>query len=67
AAPPDPSRRTPGVRMEDAEVRQFIMLHIDQPSVSATMLLRKLRDSGFSCEQGRFKKLFHETMAEVAA
>ncbi|WP_228785195.1 hypothetical protein [Nocardia cyriacigeorgica] len=67
AAPPDPSRRTPGVRMDDDEVRKFIIRHIDLPAVSATKLLRKLRDSGFSCEQGRFKRLFHETMAEVTA
>ncbi|MEU1959666.1 hypothetical protein [Nocardia sp. NPDC019304] len=67
AAPPDPSRRAPGVRMGDDEVRQFIILHRVAPAVSATRLLRKLRDSGFSCEQGRFKKLYHETMAEVAA
>jgi hypothetical protein len=67
AAPPDPSRRNPGVRMDDDEVREFIILHSDLPAVSATKLLRKLRDCGFSCEQGRFKKLFHETMAEVAA
>ncbi|MET9289418.1 hypothetical protein [Nocardia beijingensis] len=66
-SPVDPSRRAPGVRMDDRAVREYIDRHRHVASVSATKLLRQLRESGFSCEQGRFKKLFHETMQEVAA
>lgn len=62
-APADPGRRAPGVRMSDAEVRHFIRENFG-PETSATSLLRKLRDSGRSCEQTRFRDLFTGVVLE---
>lgn len=62
-APADPSRRSGGVRLSDQEVRAFIGAELATGSASATVLLRRLRDSGRSCEQSRFKQLFAETVA----
>lgn len=66
-APIDTSRRAPGKRLDDEAVREFINLHRNNKGASATKLLRQLRDSGLSCEQGRFKKLYNETIGEVMA
>jgi hypothetical protein len=47
------------VRMTDAEVIEFInKAKNDKPHVSKSRLLRRLRDGGRSCEQGRFGELF---------
>ncbi len=64
-APPDTSRRAPGVRLSDDAVREYIRSHRGVEKSSATRLLRRLRDSGQSCEQGRFKHLYHEIAREV--
>ncbi|RGA04363.1 hypothetical protein DI270_014525 [Microbispora triticiradicis] len=63
AAPADSGRRGPGIRMSDAEVREFIRGHLG-PGASATRLLRKLRDTGRSCEQARFRDLFITVVGE---
>jgi hypothetical protein len=49
------------ITMQDSEVLNFISTELSINSTcSASTLLRKLRDSGFACEQSRFKKLFHD-------
>lgn len=63
-APADTSRRDPGVRLSDEEVRDFITQGVAAGPTSATALLRKLRNSGRSCEQSRFKRLFEETIGQ---
>lgn len=63
-APADPSRRNRGARLSDAEVQDFIRFELAAGPASATVLLRRLRQSGRSCEQSRFKQLFIDTMAE---
>ncbi|WP_260725725.1 hypothetical protein [Dactylosporangium roseum] len=60
ANPPVP--RKAGQRMSDAEVRAYIRA---QPSTSATQSLRQLRDTGRSCEQGRFGRLHAEIREQV--
>lgn len=60
AAPKDLGRRTPGNRLTDDEVRRFILSSLRAGPTSATRLLRQLRASGQSCEQGRFKALFND-------
>lgn len=65
-APPDPSRRVAGIRLSDEDVRSFIRLALTSGPTTATALLRCLRDSGQSCEQSRFKRLFADTVAEGA-
>lgn len=57
-APADLHRRPVGQRLTDSEVRAFILRHLRPGPVSATSLLRLLRQSGRSCEQSRFKQLF---------
>ena len=48
--------------MHDSEVLDFISKELSiNGTCSASTLLRKLRDSGFACEQSRFKKLFHDS------
>jgi hypothetical protein len=64
-APPDRSRRVGGQKMTDDEVRQYISLHSTGKIVSATGLLRLLRDTGYSCEQARFGGLFAEFASTV--
>ncbi|MEU4782526.1 hypothetical protein [Micromonospora sp. NPDC023633] len=60
AAVPPPAPRVHRERMTDDEVKAFIRpLAVAEPT-SATRLLRRLRDSGKSCEQARFKQLFDE-------
>jgi hypothetical protein len=50
------------ITMQDSEVLSFISTELlINGTCSASTLLRKLRDSGFACEQGRFKKLFHDS------
>ncbi|MEV8504478.1 hypothetical protein AB0368_06550 [Actinoplanes sp. NPDC051475] len=58
--------RAAGQRMTDEEVRAFIGAHVEEPGVSATSLLRRLRQSGRSCEQGRFGQMFAEIAATAA-
>jgi hypothetical protein len=62
-APADPSRRSGGIRLSDQEVRSFIRTELATGAASATVLLRRLRASGRSCEQSRFKQLFADTVA----
>jgi hypothetical protein len=57
-----PTGRAAGQRMSDAEVRAYIQA---QPPTSATQLLRQLRDTGRSCEQGRFGRLHAEVRQQV--
>lgn len=66
AAPPDPSRRAAGIRLCDEEVRDFIRVELTTGPASATGLLRRLRQSGHSCEQSRFKQLFADSVAAGA-
>lgn len=63
-APPDSSRRVGGIRLSDEAVRAFIRLELAAAPATATVLLRRLRQSGRSCEQARFKHLFADTIAE---
>jgi len=50
-------------RMSDQEIAAWILAESDErPSLTQTFALRKLRDSGRACEQGRFGALFTETM-----
>ncbi|MGA4792237.1 hypothetical protein [Nocardia sp. AB354] len=65
AAPEDAGRRPAGMRLVDEDVRVFIREHIAGGPISATKLLRLLRDSGLSCEQTRFKTLYTEVSSEV--
>jgi hypothetical protein len=66
AAPVDRSRRPTGERMTDDEVRAFIRSQIAAGPTTATRCLRALRESARSCEQSRFKQLFHGVAAEVS-
>lgn len=53
--------RTP---MTDQEITDVIhKLVVDEPSLSATAALRRIRDAGFACEQKRFGGLFHAAAA----
>lgn len=64
AAPVDTSRRAPGARLSDEEVREFIRQRVSAGRPSATVLLRVLRQAGMSCEQSRFKRLYQETVGQ---
>jgi len=65
SAPVDASRRAPGVRLSDAAVRAFIRRQVERGGLpSATVLLRRLRDQGMSCEQSRFKRLYDDTVGK---
>jgi hypothetical protein len=57
-----PAPRAAGQRMSDAEVRAYIQA---QPYTTATQLLRQLRETGRSCEQGRFGRLHTEVRQQV--
>lgn len=47
--------------LTDAEVREFIRDQLQEsPQLKATPMLRRLRDTGFACEQKRFKALFQK-------
>jgi hypothetical protein len=56
--------RTPfraGKKLTDSEVKQYLRKKLSSdPRCRPTGLLRELRSSGISCEQKRFKALFHE-------
>jgi len=65
-APADPSRRTGGIRLSDPEVQSFIRAELALGVASATVLLRRLRESGRSCGQARFKQLFVESVVAEA-
>ncbi|WP_247686080.1 hypothetical protein [Micromonospora sp. C31] len=65
AAVPPPAPRAQRERMTDDEVRAFIRPLTVAGPTSATRLLRRLRDSGKSCEQARFKQLFDEISLDV--
>lgn len=56
-----PAARPTGQRMSDDEVNAYIHM---QPHSSATHLLRRLRDTGRSCEQGRFGRLHRQSCRE---
>ncbi len=44
-----------GTRLSSTEVRQFILsAQAEQPGLSRTALLRRLRAAGYACEQARF-------------
>jgi hypothetical protein len=62
SAPPDPSRRGSGQKLSDDEVRAYIRAQAACGPGTATRLLRRLRQSGQSCEQLRFKRLFMEVV-----
>lgn len=50
----------------DDEVRTFIVTKLgEDPKAKHSTLLRKLRDRGARCEQGRFRILFFEVRAEL--
>jgi hypothetical protein len=57
-----PVQRAAGQRMSDADVRAYIRA---QPHSSATQLLRRLRETGRSCEQARFGRLHAEVGQQV--
>ncbi|HYS40680.1 MAG TPA: hypothetical protein VEO01_34130 [Pseudonocardiaceae bacterium] len=58
-----PAARAAGQRMSDAEVHAYI--RAQSLTRSATQLLRQLRDTGRSCEQGRFGRLHAEVHQEA--
>ncbi|MFI6823217.1 hypothetical protein ACIBJE_19990 [Micromonospora sp. NPDC050187] len=64
-APPDPSRRPNGQKLSDKALRDFIRGQLTNGPVTATSLLRQLRQSGQSCEQSRFHALFADVAAKV--
>jgi hypothetical protein len=50
-----------GKKLTDNEVKQYLSKRLSaDPRSRPTGLLRELRSSGISCEQKRFKALFHE-------
>ncbi|MEV4712623.1 hypothetical protein [Micromonospora sp. NPDC049374] len=65
ATAPPPAPRAHRERMTDDEVKAFIRPLAAAGPTSATRLLRQLRDSGKSCEQGRFKQIFDAIELDV--
>jgi len=55
-----PLRRFERERVSDDGVRQFIERERRSATTSKTQLLRRFRESGAACEQGRFSSLFNE-------
>lgn len=54
------------VALSDDEVRRYILEGLNHDrDVSRTRLLRRLRDSGFRCEEKRFRSLFECLVAEL--
>ena len=60
-------RRTPAlprhdrIAMTDAQVHRYIRASLRrQPTLTRTPMLRELRDSGYACEQARFRTIFQE-------
>jgi hypothetical protein len=62
SAPPTRYERTP---MTDDEVRDFIAHALRTEPLSWSAALRRLRDGGHSCEQGRFRRIFSELQART--
>ncbi|MDB4873532.1 MAG: hypothetical protein JWL97_4536, partial [Gemmatimonadales bacterium] len=59
AQPPIP--RYDSKRLSDQEVFTLISeAYVRSPGISASRLLRELRDDGYACEQQRFGLLFRE-------
>ena len=55
-------QRTP---MSDEEIRAYVLKALDEnPKITRSPLLRRLRDSGKACEQKRFGSLFVEVAAD---
>jgi hypothetical protein len=53
--------RCTGKKLTDSEVKRFLQKKMSSdPQCRPTGLLRELRSSGISCEQKRFKALFHQ-------
>ena len=59
-SPPDVPKRK---KLTDREVLDFISENWSATGGRSQASLRFLRDSGFACEQGRFKDLFHRARA----
>jgi hypothetical protein len=54
-------KRVSGAATSDEDVLRFIRSRLSvEPKATHTRLLRELRDSGQACEQGRFRRLFHQ-------
>jgi hypothetical protein len=56
-----PMPRYDRAELDDAAVMRFIegeIAGLNGSAPAATPLLRRLRDSGFACEQGRFASLY---------
>jgi hypothetical protein len=57
----DPRPVRHGKRLTDTEVKQYLRTKLEaDPLRRPTALLRELRSNGISCEQKRFKAIFHE-------
>ncbi len=53
--------------MSDAQVRRYINSSLKhEPRLTHTRLLRELRDSGYACEQSRFRTLFETAVLHAA-
>lgn len=63
---PATTRRQPaGAKLDDAAVVAFIQAELRTEPASATVLLRRLRASGRSCEQGRFGDLYTQVCGKA--
>jgi hypothetical protein len=52
-------------RLADEQILQLIKDRLSsEPSLKRTPLLRLLRDDGYACEQGRFKRLYTQALEE---
>lgn len=59
-------KQNEGARLKDPEVREYIREMLTKhPGMSANPMLRRLRDAGFACEQGRFRELHIEVARGV--
>jgi hypothetical protein len=63
--PTTTARRTAGTKLDDAAVIAFIRSELRAEPASATVLLRRLRASGRSCEQGRFGALYAQVSGKA--
>ena len=50
--------RRPGRRLQDSDVRRFVLRELTASPGSRTVLLQRLRASGWACEQSRFAKQY---------
>jgi hypothetical protein len=58
-----PPRKYDRAKLADDAIMEIIQRYIKaDPPLSASQLLKKLRDSGLACEQKRFGRLFRNTM-----